>query len=1541
MRIFEINLLKKTSLFFITISVLTTAGLWAVDTVKIMPLGDSITYENYRNPADSIPDADRSAYRNDLDYLLNNNGYTFDFVGSQTTGSNVVPTFDIDHEGYNGETDAGVASNVYDYLTINPADIVLLHIGTNSSPSDNSADEVESILNEIDRYEVTNSTHVKVALARIIGCWEEWVPPSGVFAVCTPTFNAHLNTFNNNVQTMVEARIQNKGDDIIMVDMQSGANFNYNSSDMIDDLHPNDIGYEKIATAWYSSLEGVIPAHQWKLEESNATTYSDSYRDFNDGVCTNPGCPIDIVGVDSTAKVFDGIDDNISMPHNSSYDWNETESFSVEFWIKPFFETTLEVAIGHYNINGSSWWVGRDADKIRLSFGSNNITSAKSINNSGKRWTHVAVVRNTNDNTLKLYINGEEDIHSLTGITPNTFEGNDPLNIGFFNDGFNFHGALDEITIYNGVLNKDQIKLHHDRGNNGSTFIQHNWLLNEPTGVSTFVDQWNPSTNAIAVHGGVRPTSVIGQIDNAQSFDGSTSRLTVADDNSFDWDSDKNFSIELWVKPDVTDKEMTFIGRRGEAHPDYPLYNMAWYLGLEDDGKAIMFFRGEEFNSAAPFVAMKSPNPLNAGTWYHLAVVRNTGNTFTFYIDGVEVGNAPDTTQNIVATTPMTMGFFVSGEGNVTNYYNGSLDDIAIFGAALTAAEIKGHYNKGKAGLGYDDDDTNIPVITLIGSPSLTLERATTYTDAGATAVDDVDGDISSNMAIVNPLDENIAGSYLITYNVVDAAGNDAIEVNRTITVVDTTAPTLSEVTPVSTPTSDTTPNYIFYASEAGVITYGGDCNSSTNLAMLGENNITFNTLLDDTYTNCTITITDGEGFTSNVLTISDFTIDILPPTLTEVTPISTPTADTTPEYTFLSNEAGTITYTGDCTSSITTAIMGNNIIIFDALSTGEHSNCVIRVTDAASNEFTELNVSTFVVDDIAPVITRIGDETISLLINQTYIEAGATCTDNYDAACSVTIGGDVVDTSAIGNFTITYNVNDTAGNSATTLTRTVNVAAGNAPVITVHGDNPFTVEVNTPFIDPGVSANDLEDGTNLTITSDVFSSIHTNTLGTQTVTYTATDSQDNVTEANRTVEVVDTTKPVIVRTGDETINLLVYETYTEESATCTDNYDTVCAVTIGGDTVNTSSVGTYTVTYDVTDTEGNIAIQVSRTIHIADTSKPVITLTGTNQILEVGTAYTEEGATATDNADGSITANIIIDASAVDVDTVGSYTVTYNVNDSSGNIATQVKRFINVVDTTKPIITLTGTNSVNILLGGTYTEEGATCTDNYDASCSVTITGTVNTGVVGNYQLTYSTTDSEGNIANSLTRTVNITTANAPQITVLGDNPVILDKGSIYAEQGVSATDAEDGTTTVFSDFLTAIDTSSVGPQTLTYFSTDSDGNTALATRTIIIRSNIDAVIKNDFNADGIPDIVWRTDTNKIYMWLMNADGTRTLKSIGTIPASWSIKGIEDFNNDGIPDIVWRTDTNKIYMWLMNADGTRTLKSIGTIPPSWSITSL
>ena len=95
--------------------------------------------------------------------------------------------------------------------------------------------------------------------------------------------------------------------------------------------------------------------------------------------------------------------------------------------------------------------------------------------------------------------------------------------------------------------------------------------------------------------------------------------------------------------------------------------------------------------------------------------------------------------------------------------------------------------------------------------------------------------------------------------------------------------PKIAEVTKVTTPTNDTTPDYTFSSTEAGTISYGGSCSSSTTISIFGNNTITLDSLSDGTYSDCIIVVRGTTGYLSNILTITTFIVDTTAPTVSSV----------------------------------------------------------------------------------------------------------------------------------------------------------------------------------------------------------------------------------------------------------------------------------------------------------------------------------------------------------------------------------------------------------------------------------------------------------------------------------------------------------------------------------------------------------------------------------------------------------------------------------------------------------------------------------
>jgi uncharacterized repeat protein (TIGR02543 family) len=198
-------------------------------TAKIMPLGDSITV--------GYPGLD--GYRKSLYLNLFNSGFNVNFVGSQNNGTGL----DNDNEGHLSYEANQIRDNVIGWLNNNPADIILLHIGTNDIESGQNApaivDEVASILDNIKSV----NSQATVVLAKIILRGDN------------PSWNATTKTFDDALQAMAQVRIAN-GDKIVVADMENALNY---STDMSSDgIHLNLAGYEKMAGVWYDALVKIL-----------------------------------------------------------------------------------------------------------------------------------------------------------------------------------------------------------------------------------------------------------------------------------------------------------------------------------------------------------------------------------------------------------------------------------------------------------------------------------------------------------------------------------------------------------------------------------------------------------------------------------------------------------------------------------------------------------------------------------------------------------------------------------------------------------------------------------------------------------------------------------------------------------------------------------------------------------------------------------------------------------------------------------------------------------------------------------------------------------------------------------------------------------------------------------------------------------------------------------------------------------------------------------------------------------------------------------
>jgi len=233
----------------------------------------------------------------------------------------------------------------------------------------------------------------------------------------------------------------------------------------------------------------------------------------------------------------------------------------------------------------------------------------------------------------------------------------------------------------------------------------------------------------------------------------------------------------------------------------------------------------------------------------------------------------------------------VTGSG-ASLIYTPNADYIGIDSFTYVTKDERSESNVARVNISINtsNSDTTAPYITLLGgNPVIIQQSDLIYIDAGATATDDVDGDITANITIVNPVNLGIRGDYIITYDVNDSAGNQATQVTRTVHVVemnDTIAPVITLVTAIAGLTNNNTPSYTFHTTEAGTVRYTGSCGFAEDIANVGNNTVTFGVisstpLVDDTYTDCKISVKDNTNNFSNELSISSFTIDTVSPEIT------------------------------------------------------------------------------------------------------------------------------------------------------------------------------------------------------------------------------------------------------------------------------------------------------------------------------------------------------------------------------------------------------------------------------------------------------------------------------------------------------------------------------------------------------------------------------------------------------------------------------------------------------------------------------------
>ena len=434
---------------------------------------------------------------------------------------------------------------------------------------------------------------------------------------------------------------------------------------------------DKVNTAASDPLTDGLVGY-WKLDDASGTTATDSSGNGNNGTLTNG--PTWGTGQVNGGVVFDGTDDYVTA--------NRTMNSSVltyAAWVK-WTSGTDGTVIGT-TFGGTQFRIINSSGSGTLNLLAAGVANAGSSTNkiTGGIWNHVVVTNDAAGN-YKFYINGADAGGS--GTYASGYNASPGIAIGarYYDSGTeNFTGSIDETRIYNRPLSDEEVsRLYRTTAPTGvDTGLVGYWPFDgdDFSGTTTY-DRSGKGNNGTLTNG---PTKTIGKMGQALSFDGSDDYIITAHDSAL---NAYPITVSTWIKTGVNDGTRRYILNKYEFPNGYAINLLsgkirAWYL-TSSSGTDYVYDGGD---------GMSSKTVVSDNQWHHVSfVVDSSGGKL--YIDGnledsmawTGTPQATNTTQGVRWSAVQTGGAKIVA----------SLDETRIYNRALTTAEIRNLYSKGR-----------------------------------------------------------------------------------------------------------------------------------------------------------------------------------------------------------------------------------------------------------------------------------------------------------------------------------------------------------------------------------------------------------------------------------------------------------------------------------------------------------------------------------------------------------------------------------------------------------------------------------------------------------------------------------------------------------------------------------------------------------------------------------------------------------------------------------------------------------------------------
>ena len=588
--------------------------------------------------------------------------------------------------------------------------------------------------------------------------------------------------------------------------------------------------------------------------------------------------------------------------------------------------------------------------------------------------------------------------------------------------------------------------------------------------------------------------------------------------------------------------------------------------------------------------------------------------------------------------------------------------------------------------------DITPPVIELLGDSNVSISYGEMYVEPGFRSSDNVyAGQIDSRVVIEGDVNPNEEGTYVISYSVVDAAGNVSETVKRTVVVTGNTRQ-VDKVPPeihllgsanVQVPVDS---EYV----DAGVTAIDNeDGNLSSAIVMTGQ----VNTSVPGTY-ELNFSVTDSAGNASNSVTRTVVVVkpeddsDIEAPNLMLFgnSVVNLYLGDSYVELGFqaIDNIDGDITSLVEISGEVNSLDSGTYELLYSVKDEAGNSSGTLKRIVVVSE-----------VDRVPPKLVLHGSQTLSMMIGESFTEPGFDAIDNKDGnlTSEVSVTGDI-NSSKPGTYDLSYVVSDEAGNLSEQIKRKVIVLSDSngdsiPPVIQLNGTEILQIIEGSLYIEPGFVAHDNMDGD---ITNQVLVSgeVDSSKSGNYSLFYSVTDQAGNMSDLlKRTVivssSVTDNVRPQLVLFGPSISYLMINEFYFEPGYQAFDDQDgdITSKVELMG-YVNSSKEGEYELKYSVKDSSGNSSGTFKRLIKVSpfDMVSPKLSLRGSSVIsLALGESFLDPGFEANDNKDGNVTSSVVVEGEVI-TSKEGTYMLSYSVKDDAGNISEVLTRTVVVVET-------------------------------------------------------------------------------------------------------------------------------------------------------------------------------------------------------------------------------------------------------------------